>query len=73
MEKLSLEEMGDLVRDGIRGVVWCMRKVGDESKTRKKKERRDGPARSGPGSFVDEAVLELCQPETYTVSRCLAI
>lgn len=31
------------------------------------------PAKSGPGSFEDEAVDEDCQPETYTVSRYFAI
>jgi len=31
------------------------------------------PARSGPGSLDEEAVLEHCHPETYTVSRYLAI
>ena len=31
------------------------------------------PARSGPGSFVLEAVLDDCHPETYMVSRYLTI
>lgn len=35
--------------------------------------KQSSPARSGPGSFVELAVEEHCQPETYTVSRYLAI
>jgi hypothetical protein len=31
------------------------------------------PARSGPGSLVELAVDEDCHPETYTVSKYLAI
>ena len=31
------------------------------------------PARSGPGSFVLEAVLDDCHPDTYMVSRYFAI
>lgn len=72
--KLGSEELGDFVGDGVGWIVyvsWCVRKRVNEAMV----GGGDGnlPARSGPGSREDEAVEEHCQPETYTVSRYLAI
>jgi hypothetical protein len=61
MEELGLEEVLDLVWYGVGRVVYT-RIQGSARAVRK--HPGDLPARSGPGSLVEEAVEDDCHPET---------
>ena len=63
MEELGGEQVFDLVRDGVVGVIYRER-CDEIDQFDAKRVGNVGPARSGPGSWVLEAVLDDCHPET---------